>query len=58
MVVKGWKRDTVVFGMLRKEWVGMRGALGAWLLEENFDEAGRQKRRLVDLWAEMGRGDS
>jgi RimJ/RimL family protein N-acetyltransferase len=58
MVVKGWKRDTVVFGMLGREWVVVRGALGAWLGEENFDEAGRQRRRLVDLRAEMGRGDS
>lgn len=50
MVVKGRSRDTAWFAMLRNEWEGcVAEALEGWLGEGNFDEEGRQRRRLEDI---------
>jgi RimJ/RimL family protein N-acetyltransferase len=49
MVVKGRNRDTAWYAMLDREWPGVRAALEAWLEPENFDEGGRQRRRLEEL---------
>ncbi len=49
MVVKGRNRDTAWYAMLDREWAGVRAALEAWLDPGNFDERGRQRRRLEEL---------
>ena len=51
MIVKGRNRDTAWFSMLDREWPARRAAFEAWLAPENFDAAGRQKRRLEDFAA-------
>jgi RimJ/RimL family protein N-acetyltransferase len=51
MVVKGRNRDTAWYAMLDGEWPERRTALHAWLAPENFDEHGRQKRRLEEIRA-------
>jgi RimJ/RimL family protein N-acetyltransferase len=45
-VYKGRGRDTTVFAVVGDEWEGMRGGIERWLEEDNFDEWGRQRRRL------------
>lgn len=47
--VKGRNRDTAWLSILDHEWPAHRAALEAWLAPANFDEAGRQRRRLEDL---------
>ncbi|HYN68490.1 MAG TPA: GNAT family protein [Ornithinibacter sp.] len=47
MVVKGRNRDTAWFSMLDSEWPAVRARLDAWLDPANFDEVGRQRRRLA-----------
>ncbi len=49
MIVKGENRDTAWFSMLDTEWPALRAAFEAWLDPSNFDEAGRQRRRLEDI---------
>lgn len=51
MVVKGENRDTAWFSIIDKEWPAMRQAYQAWLDPSNFDEDGKQKRRLEDFRA-------
>jgi RimJ/RimL family protein N-acetyltransferase len=46
MVVKGLNRDTAWFSMLDCEWPARKQALEAWLGPANFDEEGRQRKRL------------
>ena len=53
MLSKGKNRDTAWFSMIDREWPLNRAAFEAWLDPQNFDEAGRQKRRLEDLRAEL-----
>jgi len=53
MLSKGKNRDTAWFSMIDGEWPLIRAAFEAWLAPENFDEAGRQRRRLEDLRAEL-----
>jgi len=36
----------------------IRAAFEAWLSPENFDEAGRQRRRLEDLRAELAASET
>lgn len=48
-VVKGRNRDTAWFAATDGDWPGIRDAFEAWLAPENFDEGGRQRRRLSDL---------
>ncbi len=49
MVVKGRNRDTAWFAMLDSEWPARKRAFEAWLDPENFDQAGRQRRRLSEF---------
>ena len=51
MVVKGRNRDTAWFALLDREWPEVRAAFERWLLPENFDGDGQQRRRLADLRA-------
>jgi RimJ/RimL family protein N-acetyltransferase len=46
LVMKGRNRDTAWFSIIDKEWPAIRSALESWLDSSNFDEAGRQRRRL------------
>lgn len=46
MVIKDRNRDTAWFAMLDAEWPERKAAFEKWLSPENFDCAGRQKRRL------------
>ena len=46
VVYKGRSRDTAWFSITDQEWPECRTRLQAWLAPENFDEQGRQKRRL------------
>ena len=50
-VVKGRNRDTAWFAAIDTEWPALRDAFEAWLDPGNFDEDGRQQRRLADLTA-------
>jgi len=46
----GHARDMTLWGMLREvQWPAMKRALELWLVPENFDEAGMQRRRLEDI---------
>lgn len=59
MVVKGRRRDTVWFSCLDDEWFKVgRGSvkvgLERWLGEDNFDEEGRQMRKLEEFRGETG----
>lgn len=49
MIVKGQNRDTAWFSILDTEWPGLRRAYRAWLDPANFDDQGRQKRRIEDI---------
>jgi RimJ/RimL family protein N-acetyltransferase len=46
MLVKGRNRDTAWFSIIDGEWPARRAAFEAWLDPANFDEAGRQRKRL------------
>jgi len=46
IVYKGRNRDSAWFSMLDSEWPSRRAAFERWLDPENFDEEGRQRRRL------------
>jgi len=54
MIVKGENRDTAWFAMIDKEWPALARAYAAWLDPGNFDEEGRQIRRLEDLRGAFG----
>ncbi|KAH8786903.1 acetyltransferase, GNAT family [Hyaloscypha finlandica] len=54
-VYKGRGRDTTVFAVVGDEWEGMRGGIERWLEEENYDEWGRQRRRLEVVSGEVMR---
>lgn len=47
MVIKGANRDTAWFAIVDQDWPALKLAYEAWLAPENFDEAGRQKTRLM-----------
>jgi len=53
LVYKGRNRDTAWFSIVDGEWPALRAAFEQWLDPVNFDEAGRQRRRLADLIAEQ-----
>jgi RimJ/RimL family protein N-acetyltransferase len=48
-VDKGRNRDTAWFSIIDSEWPSRRSAFEAWLAPENFDAAGRQRRRLAEI---------
>lgn len=47
--VKGWQRDIAWFSILKEEWGVCKKAFEIWLLDENFDDEGRQKEKLQDI---------
>ena len=49
MIVKGQSRDTVWYSMIDSEWPRCRRAFEEWLAPENFDDDGRQRRRLAEI---------
>jgi RimJ/RimL family protein N-acetyltransferase len=55
LIVKGRNRDTAWFSTLESEWVGEEGkgghqaAFEQWLDSVNFDEQGKQKKKLEDF---------
>jgi len=51
LVVKGKNRDTAWFSMLDHEWPRCKAAFEAWLDVGNFDEEGKQVRRLGEIRA-------
>jgi RimJ/RimL family protein N-acetyltransferase len=51
MVIKGRSRDTAWYAITDDEWPAVRDGFEAWLAPDNFDEAGRQRRRLGELIA-------
>jgi RimJ/RimL family protein N-acetyltransferase len=51
MVIKGRSRDTAWYAITDDEWPAVRDGFNAWLSPENFDQAGRQRRRLGELIA-------
>lgn len=48
-IVKGRNRDTAWFAATDDAWPGLKRAYAAWLALDNFDNAGRQRRRLSTL---------
>lgn len=55
VVVKGENRDTAWYSVIDKEWPSLRRAYQEWLDPANFDAEGRQKRRLEEIRADIGR---
>ena len=51
----GRNRDNAWFSILDSEWPAIRNALESWLDPANFDDAGRQRRRLGDFMVESRR---
>jgi RimJ/RimL family protein N-acetyltransferase len=54
MIVKGRSRDTAWYAMLDSEWPARKRAFEAWLAPENFDDQGRQRKRLSVLVSSNG----
>lgn len=51
---QGENRDTAWYSMLDHEWKGYcKEAFETWLDDSNFDESGKQKRRLQDIRQEL-----
>lgn len=48
-VIKGRSRDTAWFSIIDSEWPVLRDAFQRWLEPANFDEGGRQRKRLAEL---------
>jgi RimJ/RimL family protein N-acetyltransferase len=53
MIVKGRNRDTAWFAMLDGEWPLRKAAFEQWLSDENFDQAGHQRRSLAVIREEL-----
>lgn len=51
MILKYRSRDTACYAILAEEWPRVRRALELWLDPDNFDDTGRQRRRLEDIRA-------
>ena len=49
MVIKGDNRDTAWFAMIDRDWPALRANYERWLAPSNFDETGRQHKRLEEL---------
>jgi RimJ/RimL family protein N-acetyltransferase len=49
LVYKGRNRDTAWYAVIDAEWPALREAFESWLDPANFDDAGRQRRRLSEL---------
>lgn len=48
-VVKGHNRDTAWYSIIDSEWPALRAGFLRWLAAKNFDESGRQIKRLGDV---------
>jgi hypothetical protein len=48
-VIKDRNRDTAWYSIIDSEWQSRRAAFEAWLVPDNFDSSGRQKRALSEL---------
>jgi RimJ/RimL family protein N-acetyltransferase len=57
VVYKGRNRDTAWFSIIDGEWPALKRAYEQWLAPENFDAAGRQRRKLTELVAAARGGD-
>jgi RimJ/RimL family protein N-acetyltransferase len=55
-VMKGRNRDTAWLSIIDGEWPAVKRTLEGWLAPENFDAAGKQRRRLGELMAEVRGG--
>jgi len=49
MIMKGRSRDSAWFSMLDHEWPRAKAAFEQWLRPGNFDDGGRQRRRLEEI---------
>ncbi len=49
IVYKGRTRDTAWYSIIDSEWPALKRAFEQWLDPGNFDQAGKQKRRLSDF---------
>lgn len=49
MIVKGRTRDTAWFAVTDAAWPDVKRAFEAWLMPDNFDVQGRQKRKLEEF---------
>ena len=49
LVYKGRNRDTAWYSILDAEWPSLKQRITTWLKEANFDNNGRQKRRLSEI---------
>jgi RimJ/RimL family protein N-acetyltransferase len=45
-IYKGRNRDTAWFSILDSEWPAMKAAFESWLTPDNFDDNGRQRKKL------------
>lgn len=52
-IINGRSRDSDWLSMIDSEWPVIKAALEQWLLEENFDGAGRQIRTLDEIRADL-----
>lgn len=48
-MIKGRNRDTAWYSITDGEWPSRRAAFEAWLMPENFDAGGKQRRSLAEL---------
>ena len=51
MIIRGRSRDTWWASIIQEDWEVVKKAFEQWLLESNFDQDGRQKRKIEDLRA-------
>lgn len=49
MVIKGLNRDTAWYAMIDRDWPAIRRSFENWLSPENFDNQGRQLKRLEEF---------
>ena len=49
LIVKGKNRDTAWFSILDSEWPAIKTRITNWLDPNNFDDSGKQLKRLSDL---------
>jgi RimJ/RimL family protein N-acetyltransferase len=49
VVYKERNRDTAWFSIIDREWPALKAAFEGWLSPDNFDDAGRQRRRLAEF---------
>jgi RimJ/RimL family protein N-acetyltransferase len=52
-IVKGRNRNTAWYSAIDSEWPQLRQAFEIWLCADNFDESGKQRRRLSELTASI-----